>query len=91
MRVRHFPISCEALALIFATGAEHSIRVSYGFPDDARVRGAFTDGPNVVMVVESREFPDVPANEAPPLRSILLEDRRSAPSFRKAAAAAIAP
>jgi hypothetical protein len=76
MRVRHFPITCEALAIIFATGAEHNIRVACGFPDDAVVRGAFTENNHVVFVVESREFNEVPFSQAPPERSILLEDRK---------------
>jgi hypothetical protein len=37
MHVRHFPIACEVLAAIFATGAEHNIRVACGFPEGARV------------------------------------------------------
>jgi hypothetical protein len=53
-------------------------------PDDARVRGAFTEGDTIVLVVESREFPEISGTETPPLRSILLEDRKA--DMRKAAA-----
>lgn len=75
MRVRHFPISCEAVAAMLTTGREHALRVASGFPEDARVRGAFTEGDTVVIVVESRSFEDVPMAHTPPVRSILLENR----------------
>lgn len=78
MRVRHFQISCELLAHVLATGVQHNVRISLGLPDDARVRGAFTEGETITLVVESREYAIVPANQAPPLRSILIEDRRAA-------------
>lgn len=76
MRVRNFPVACETLARILTTGAEHNIRVASGFPDDARLRGAYTEGEQIILVVESREFEDVAVGQPTPQRSILLEDRR---------------
>lgn len=75
MRVRHFPISSEAVGSMLTTGAEICLRVASGLPEDAKVRGAFTEDDKIVLVVESRQFEDVPADRVPPLHSLLLEDR----------------